>query len=393
MAEDVKTTFGGFDAVIDQFLSSGENTTKPIEDDEPIVDPEDIKKQMKSLDKDKNSSKDSSDPKVKPTSKRVDPVEEEDNEDESDEDSTDDEEDDDNNSSDISTEDDEDIEEVELVTAFTDLFAAELGWEFGENDKPKDTKELVKYIKDIIDINSEPKYASESIKELDEFVKAGGKLEDFYKKVYAPELNVDRLNIEKENDQKLIISENLRLKGYSETRIEKLIARYEEAGSLEDEAKDSLEEVKEYKEKTRKELLDQQKKQSEQSLQEQLKFVQNVEEIIKNASDIRGISISDKDKKSLVEYIFKPEADGLTKYQKEYSSNLKNLVESAYFTMKKDSLIQQLEKKASTNAIKDLKSKLKSKGKSTKNTASDQDIDSKISKLWDIASEKLTTFN
>lgn len=383
MAEDTKNTFGGFDAIVDQFLSSDPGTIKPDEKDDPIVDPEEIKNQMDNLDDESKSNKQSD---KKPATKAAPVKSEEDEED----DETEEEEIEDELES---SSDDEEIEEVELVTAFTDLFAEELGWEFGQEEKPKTAKELVKFMQDIIETNSQPRYASNEVKELDDFVKNGGNLEEYYRKVYPSEVNIDKIDIEKESNQKLIIAENLRHKGYSESRIEKLISRYEEAGSLEDEAKDSLEEVKEYKEKAKKELLDHQKKQSEQSLQEQLKFVQNVEEIIKSASDIRGISVSDKDKKELVEYIFKPEADGLTKYQKEYSSNLKNLVESAYFTMKKDSFVKQIEKKASTDAIKSLKLKLKAKGKSTKNTASDQDVDSKVSKLWEIASEKLTTFN
>lgn len=395
MAEsNVNTTFGGFDALVGNFLSSDSEGKRIDQDNEPTVDPEDIKREMEALDnpseeddKSKSKKSDPADSKKKPTKQVVE--EQEDEEESSEEEEVDDE----PATSTNPDGDEEEIEEVELVTAFADLFAEELGWEFGEDEKPKSAKDLVKYMQDIIEANSTPKYASDDIKELDEFVKNGGNLSDFYSKVYTPELNLDKIDLEKESNQKAVIAENLRHKGYSETRIEKLIARYEETGSLEDEAKDSYEEVKEFKEKTKKELLEQQKKQAEESMKEQLKFVQNVEEIIKGSSTIRGIDISEKDKKSLMEYIFKPEADGTTKYQKDYSSNLKNLVESAYFTMKKDTLVKQIEKKASTDAIKNLKLKLKTKGKATKNSVSEEQYDTKVAKLWEMASEKLTTFN
>ncbi len=393
MAENVKATFGGFDALVGEFLSADSEGKRIGQDNEPTVDPEDIKREMEALDdvKSDDFKSDPADNKKKST-KKVEVVQEDEEEVEDDE--TEEESDEDETK--ISTTldgDEEEIEELELVSAFTDLFAAELGWEIGDEEKPKTAKDLVKYMQNIIETNSEPKYASDEIKDLDNFVKEGGNLRDFYSKVYTPEINLDKIDLEKESNQKLVIQSNLKHKGYSEARIEKLIARYEEAGSLEDEAKDSYEEEQEFEKKTKKELLEHQQKQAEQSMKEQLKFVQDVEESIKSASNIRGIDISDKDKKALMEYIFKPESDGMTKYQKEYSSNLKNLIESAYFTMKKDTLVQQIEKKASTDAIKNLKLKLKTKGKSTKNTVSEENYDTKVAKLWEMASEKLTTFN
>ncbi len=390
---NIKNSLGGFDVLVDEFLSSSGSPKKmDTEDNESVVDPEDIKKEMESLDiktpSKKKDSEGSANDKNKNDIKIPDKNEEESDEDED----LDDESEEESDEEGVSGEEEEDIEEVELVTAFSDLFAAELGWEFAEGEKPQSTKDIVKFMRDIIETNSQPKYASNEIKELDDFVKQGGRTEDFFKRLYSTEVNIDNINIEKESNQKLIIRENLRNRGYSEARIDKLITRYEENGALEDEAKDSLEEVKEYREKTRRELLDDQKKLDEQNTREQLKFIQNVEEIIKNAKDIRGIPISDKDRNGLIEYIFKPEQDGATKYQKDYASNLNNLVESAYFTMKKDTFVKQIEKQASTNAIKDLKLKLKTKGKSTKNAASDQEEGgTKVMKLWELASRDLLT--
>lgn len=60
---------------------------------------------------------------------------------------------------------------------------------------------------------------------------------------------------------------------------------------------------------------------------------------------IYGIDIPEKDKKALLEYIFKPDADGITRYQKDYAKSLKNLITSAYFTMKGDTLIDIAKKK------------------------------------------------
>ena len=61
---------------------------------------------------------------------------------------------------------------------------------------------------------------------------------------------------------------------------------------------------------------------------------------IKSLKDVRGIAIPDKDKRTLIDYILKPDADGRTKYQKDYAKGgVKNLIESAYFTMNADKLL------------------------------------------------------
>lgn len=82
---------------------------------------------------------------------------------------------------------------------------------------------------------------------------------------------------------------------------------------------------------------------------------------------IYGIDIPEKDKRALLEYIFKPDANGVTKYQKDYAKSLKNLITSAYFTMKGDSLIDVAKKKGKKDAIDSFKSSLtKNRGISPK---------------------------
>lgn len=385
-----KDKFGGFDSLVDTFLPT-ENESK-----ESVVDPEDIKKQMEELDNQEDKDDDSKKPEVKEdetkkSSKKSEPVDEiDDKSDDKIDNST--KEDDTENKEDVSL-NVEDIEETELVGAFADLFAEELKWEYGDEEKPKSMKELVDFMQNVIAENSQPNYATDEVKELDEFVRNGGSVKDYYNTVYSTELNLDKIDTSKEFNQKAIIRENLRNRGYSETRIEKLITRYEETSTMEEEAQDSLEEVKEFREKSKAELLDKQKKLQEEGAKAQHEFISNVEKVIKDSTNIRGIELSSKEKQELFDYIFKPERDGSTKYQKDYNSNLKNLVESAYFTMKGDTLVQQIQKKATTSAAKDLISKLKTKGKSTKNTVSEQEgSNSKVTQLWEIASKELRTF-
>ena len=73
---------------------------------------------------------------------------------------------------------------------------------------------------------------------------------------------------------------------------------------------------------------------------------------IKDLKNIRGISIPEKDKRELIDYIFKPGADGKTKYQSDYiKGGVKNLIESAYFTKNADKLIQAAKREGNNSAI------------------------------------------
>jgi len=68
----------------------------------------------------------------------------------------------------------------------------------------------------------------------------------------------------------------------------------------------------------------------------------------------------------LLEYIFKPTSDGMTKFQKDWSKSVKNLIESAYFTMKGDTFVKAAETKGSNAAISRFKDSLNKTGVSRK---------------------------
>jgi len=254
--------------------------------------------------------------------------------------------------------------EPDITKFFQDKLAGELGWDFAEDEKFESVKELVDYMKDVVETASKPNYASEEIEKLNAFVLNGGKLEDYYSSVKPGGIDVDTLDITKETDAKLAIRERARLQGYSEDRIKRAISRYEDSGTLEDEGEEAVEFLKEYKETSKKKLLEETEKAAKDAKIQQQKFVSTVQDNIKSLDTIRGITISNKDKQDLMDYIFKPDSEGLTKYQRDYMSDVKNLIESAYFTKQGDKLISQAKKTATSDAYKDLHQKLKaSKGK------------------------------
>lgn len=271
----------------------------------------------------------------------------------------------------------EDNNEENVVTNFFDAMAEKLNWEFEEDeDKPKSVDELINYFQNVIEENSKPEYSSEEVKALDNFVKQGGDLKKYL--TIDAELDLDDIDIEDETNQKLVVKQLLKEKGFSTKKIDKLVSRYEEAGLLEDEAQDALEDLKEIKEERKKQLLEDQKKAYREQLQRQQQFYDNVVSEIKGLKNIRGITVPEKDKKVLMDYILKPDTDGKTKYQKDYAKGgVKNLIESAYFTMNADKLIEAAKREGNNSAIDKFRRSLKSSSITTKSrkqaTGSDDD--------------------
>lgn len=278
------------------------------------------------------------------------------------------------------TEEEEEIEdnnEENVVTNFFDAVAEKLNWEFEEGeDKPKNVDELINYFQNVIEENSKPEYSSEEVEALDNFVKQGGDLKKYL--TIDADLDLDDIDIEDEANQKLVVKQLLKEKGFSTKKIDKLVSRYEEAGLLEDEAQDALEDLKEIKEEKKKQLLEDQKKAYQIQLQRQQQFYDNVVSEIKGLKNIRGITVPEKDKKVLMDYILKPDTDGKTKYQKDYAKGgVKNLIESAYFTMNADKLIEAAKREGNNSAIDKFRRSLKSSSITTKSrkqaTGSDDD--------------------
>ena len=378
---DKKMTLGGFEAVLDSFIPNPDGGFRNSNIDENVnVDAD----EFESLDDEELEDIKKNNIEVK--NKKENPVEEGTEEEEIEEEDIEDkpkrkpgrprkEE-----TIEEETEEEEGVEdnnEENVVTNFFDAMAEKLNWEFEEDeDKPKSVDELINYFQNVIEENSKPEYSSEEVEALDNFVKQGGDLKKYL--TIDAELDLDDIDIEDETNQKLVVKQLLKEKGFSTKKIDKLVSRYEEAGLLEDEAQDALEDLKEIKEERKKQLLEDQKKAYQIQLQRQQQFYDNVVSEIKGLKNIRGITVPEKDKKVLMDYILKPDTDGKTKYQKDYAKGgVKNLIESAYFTMNADKLIEAAKREGNNSAIDKFRRSLKSSSITTKSrkqaTGSDDD--------------------
>ena len=281
-----------------------------------------------------------------------------------------------------------DDNETEMVTNFFDAIAEKLEWaDVTDEEKPKSVEDLINYFSKVIEEDSKPQYASEEVEALDNYVKQGGDLAKYLQ--IDAELDLDEIDLDDETNQKLVVKSLLREKGFNEKQIDKKISKYIDAGLLEDEAQDAIEDLKEIKEQKKEQLLAEQKRAYEQYRQRQQDFCDNVVTEIKNLKNIRGIAIPEKDKKILIDYILKPDSDGKTKYQKDYAEGgVKNLIESAYFTMNADKLINAAKREGNNTAINKFKDSLKnttvnSKSRNTSGRDSNSDT------IWDSFTRRL----
>lgn len=308
-------------------------------------------------------------------------------EDDIDDNSDDDLNDPDNNTDDIVDDNiPDDNSESDTIISFFDSISERLGWEDVEDDeKPKTAEELVEYFQEVIEENSVPQYASEEVEALDKFVKNGGNLRDYFQ--IDGELDLEDFEIEdNEVNQKLVIKEFLKEKGFSSKQIDKKLTKYEDAGLLEDEATDALEALRDIREQKKQQLLEEQEKSASELKKRQQEYFNSVVTEIKGMDNIRGIKIPQKDKQALLEYIFKPTADGKTQYQKDYSKSVKNLLESAYFTMKGDTLLKAAKSEGSTAAINKFKNSLSKTGVSRKTRRQDN---TSTESMWDSFARQL----
>lgn len=249
--------------------------------------------------------------------------------------------------------------EVNNVGAFFDAFAEELGWDVADDDKPTSVQELVDYMGAMIEQNSKPNYADERIARLDEYVRNGGSFEDFYQR-QQQSMSYDNMDMEDESNQKAVIREYLRYQGYEDDQINRKIERYEDGDLLEDEANDAVVRLKSIQQQqiAAQELQQQQAKRAQE---EQVReFITNLTNTISSLDNIRGIKIPKSDQKELFDYITKVDADGYTKYQKDFNANMvNNLIESAYFTMKGDTLLNEAKSTGRTSAANKLRTMLR----------------------------------
>ena len=272
------------------------------------------------------------------------------------------------NTEDTSDPSDDDVHEAQQVGLLFDAIGESFGWnmdDIKEEDRPLTVDDLTNYMRKVVQQNSVPQYADERIQQLDEYVKNGGKFEDFYGK-QQQSLSYDNIDMEDEDNQKAVVSELLRYNGYTDDQIKNKISRYEDADMLEEESADALDMLKQIKQHELEMAQQQQAAYLQQQEEQSRQFYNDCMNQINSLSSIRGVQIPKEDRAKLADYIFNVDQDGISKFQRDYNNKdnfINNLITTAYITMKGDSFISTAKRDGESSATEKLRKMLRHQAK------------------------------
>ena len=272
------------------------------------------------------------------------------------------------NTEDTSDPSDADVNEAQQVGLLFDAIGESFGWnmdDIKEEDRPLTVDDLTHYMRKVVQQNSVPQYADERIQQLDEYVKNGGKFEDFYGK-QQQSISYDNIDMEDEDNQKAVVSELLRYNGYTDDQIKNKISRYEDADMLEEESADALDMLKQIKQHELEMAQQQQAAYLQQQEEQSKQFYDDCMNQIKSLSSIRGVQIPKEDRAKLADYIFNVDQDGISKFQRDYNNKdnfINNLLTTAYITMKGDSFISTAKRDGESSATEKLRKMLRHQAK------------------------------
>lgn len=272
------------------------------------------------------------------------------------------------NTEDTSDPSDADVNEAQQVGLLFDAIGESFGWnmdDIKEEDRPLTVDDLTHYMRKVVQQNSVPQYADERIQQLDEYVKNGGKFEDFYGK-QQQSISYDNIDMEDEDNQKAVVSELLRYNGYTDDQIKNKISRYEDADMLEEESADALDMLKQIKQHELEMAQQQQAAYLQQQEEQSKQFYDDCMNQIKSLSSIRGVQIPKEDRAKLADYIFNVDQDGISKFQRDYNNKdnfINNLITTAYIIMKGDSFISTAKRDGESSATEKLRKMLRHQAK------------------------------
>ena len=272
------------------------------------------------------------------------------------------------NTEDVQEPSDADVHEAQQVGLLFDAIGESFGWnmdDIKEEDRPLTVDDLTHYMREVVQQNSVPQYADERIQQLDEYVKNGGKFEDFYGK-QQQSLSYDNMDMEDENNQKAVVSELLRYSGYTDDQIKNKISRYEDADMLEEESADALDRLKQIKQHELEMAQQQQAEYLQQQEEQSKQFYNDCMNQIKSLSSIRGVQIPKEDRAKLADYIFNVDQNGVSKFQRDYNNKdnfINNLLTTAYITMKGDSFVSTAKRDGESSATEKLRKMLRHQAK------------------------------
>lgn len=248
---------------------------------------------------------------------------------------------------------------LELMKAFVEAVSDANGVQI-DYSEIKSPEDMVKAVDEIVKSKSTPVYANEISEEFDLFLKNGGDPLEFMQEFVGDKNNsIPTTQEEKEE----VIRGVLKDAGFSDRQIDRKIDSYIENDTLDEELNDALDILKRKNAKGIEESIKEKRRIEAENEAAQKKLFNDINTYIDSMTSVRDIPITKEQAKNLKDYLLKFDKDGMTGYQREFGKSISNIVESAFFTQNKTSLLKAAQSKGSSDAMSKLKSVLKTNNK------------------------------
>lgn len=252
-------------------------------------------------------------------------------------------------------------ENADSILPFAEAFYEKVGWDVKDLQLEDDSLDgFIDHIKSIVEQDSVPEYANDFTKGLDEYVRAGGNPQDYFNLYYGEGNNIDSINLESEDIQKQLVERYYReTTKWSDSKIEKEIAKRELDGDLKDISEEAYEYLKEAIEEQRnnaKAELEFQQQEYQKQVQEGLNNLKNL--IHKGTVEELGFELSKGERKDFEDFVFKVGKSGKTKYQETLeqipNSEIKLAILAFKGALNQQTVNKATEKKVVKNLVQQL---------------------------------------
>lgn len=198
-----------------------------------------------------------------------------------------------------------------------------------------------------------------------EFTEAGGTPKQFLD-VYYGNNSWESFDIKNEDAQKLAVRESLRLSGESAEDIQEIVEEWYDNGTLEKRAKSALIKLQKLEFQEKEQLLESQKKNSENQKTEQKQYWDNFKKDLFSKEDIKGFKLTPKLKEKLWDHMTAiDKRSGKTAYQQSIENDSEASLLFALQSMNNFD-IAKLEKQVETKTANKMSNLLKNYSKSSK---------------------------
>lgn len=144
------------------------------------------------------------------------------------------------------------------------------------------------------------------------------------------------LDLDNEDNQKLVLKEYFKTQEWSEDEIEDALADYEEGMILKKRAEKAVKDLDKIQSKRVQEIQEEQEAINLERAKQYEDYINTVKTSIRSSNQIAGLQINDSEKAQFEKYLLDVDKDGLTPYAKEIQENpVQTQLELAYLKFKK----------------------------------------------------------